>query len=158
MKPTKLWSLATYAIGAAVFGLVLSRTLVNRGFAVPVSPVNLPITLAAIGVVILLMAIPMIRYRAALKEAKRQPKRVPSIYAFRVVILAKASAIAGSLFLGWHAGVLLAQVTLPNITDSVLFTAGGVIASLFTTVVAVIVEHLFRIPPDVDEPLEGTPA
>lgn len=158
MKPTKLWSLSSYAIGAAIFGFVLAKTLVTRGFAVPVSPLNLPITLAAIGLTLGLLAIPMIRYRAALKDAKRQPKRVPSIYAFRVVILAKASAIAGALFLGWHTGILFVQVTAPNITDSVYLTLGGILASLFTIVVAVVVENLFRIPPDIDEPVAGNPA
>lgn len=158
MKVTRIWSLASYAFGAAIFGFILSEILVSRGFAVPTSPLNLPITLATIGIGILLAAIPMIRYRQQLRAAKGPVKRVPAIYAFRVLILAKASAIAGSLFLGWHAGVLVAQVTLPNITSTVLFTAGGVLASLFTVVVAVVVEHLFRIPPDSDEPMEGTPA
>ena len=48
MKPTKIWSLVSYAIGATVFGAVLSKTLVMRGFTVPVSPVNLPVTIASI--------------------------------------------------------------------------------------------------------------
>lgn len=158
MKPTKIWSLVSYAIGATVFGAVLSETLVMRGFTVPVSPVNLPVTIASIAAALGLLAIPMARYRAALKDPKKPAKRVASLYAVRVVALAKASSLAGALFAGWHAGVLIVQLTLPAITSSVLFSILGLVASLVTTAVALIVENLFRVPPDSEEPVEGTPA
>jgi hypothetical protein len=158
MKPTKLWSLATYLIAAAVFAFVLAHAFVTRGFAVPVSPINLPITLLSVGIALGFLAIPMARYRKALKEATKNVKRVPPLYAFRVVVLAKATSIAGSLFLGWHLGVLLVQLTLPTITPAIGFSILGAAAALVTTVIAVVVEYLFRIPPDLNDTIEGTPA
>lgn len=158
MKPTKIWSLVSYSIGATVFAAVLSETLVMRGFTVPVSPVNLPVTIASVAIALGLLAIPMARYRAALKEPKKPAKRVAPLYAVRVVALAKASSLAGALFAGWHAGVLIVQLTLPAITGGVIFSVLGLAASLVTTAVALIVENLFRVPPDADEPVEGTPA
>ena len=158
MKPTKVWSLISYAIGATIFAAVLSEVLVSRGRAVPVSPVNLPITIAAIGVALALLAIPMVRYRAALKDAKKPVKRLSSLYAVRVVALAKASSVAGSLFFGWHLGVLIVQLTLPAITSNFVFSIVGAVVSMFTTAVALVVENLFKIPPDIDETVEGTPA
>ncbi len=158
MKATNPWSLASYATGAAIFSGVLSEVFVSRGFAVPVSPINLPVTVAAIGLALALMAIPMARYRSALKDPKKLAKRVNPLYAFRVVSLAKASSVAGSLFFGWHVGVLVVQLTLPAISANVVFTIAGVVAALVTTGVALVVEYLFRIPPDIDEPTEGTPA
>jgi hypothetical protein len=158
MKPTKIWSLASYAFAAAIFAFVLAETLVTRGFSVPVSPVNMPVAIAAIGLVLAALAIPMARYRSALKDPKKLAKRLAPHYAFRVVVLAKSSAIGSSLFFGWHAGILVAQLTLPAITASIAFTIAGLIASLFTTVVALVVENLFKIPPDIEEPTEGSPA
>lgn len=158
MKPTKVWTLVSYAIGAAIFGFVLTQILVMRGLAVPVSPVNLPVTIASIALALAIFAIPMARYRAALKDPKRVAKRLAPLYAVRVVALAKASSIAGSMFLGWHAGVLITQLSLPAVSDNVLFTILGLLASLITTVVALVVENMFRVPPDLDEPAEGTPA
>jgi hypothetical protein len=47
---------------------------------------------------------------------------------------------------------------LPAVTANITFTIVGLIASLFTTAVALVVENLFKIPPDLEEPAEGTPA
>jgi hypothetical protein len=152
MKPTKVWSLASYAFAAAIFAFVLAQILVSRGFSVPVSPINLPITIAAIGLTLAALAIPMIRYR------KKRAKRLSPTYAFRVLILAKSSALAASLFFGWHAGILVAQLSLPAITSNISFTIIGLITSLFTTAVALVVENTFKIPPDPEEPAEGSPA
>lgn len=158
MKPTKIWSLASYAFAAAIFAFVLAQILVSRGFSVPVSPINLPITIAAIGLTLAALAIPMIRYRKALKDPKKRAKRLSPTYAFRVLILAKSSALAASLFFGWHGGILVAQLSLPAITSNISFTIIGLIASLFTTAVALVVENTFKIPPDPEEPAEGSPA
>ena len=158
MKPTKIWSLVSYAFAAAIFAFVLAETLVARGFAVPVSPINLPIAIAAIGLTLAGLAVPMARYRTALKDPKKPAKRIAPIFAFRVLILAKASSLVASLFLGWHLGILVAQLTLPAVTANVTLTIVGLATSLFTAAVALVVENLFKIPPDVEEPTEGTPA
>ena len=158
MKPTKIWSLISYAIAAAIFAGVLAKTLTTRGFAVPVSPINLPITLTGIGLALGLLAIPMVRYRNALKSPTKRVKRVGALYAYRVVVFAKSGGIVGSIFLGWHLGILLIQLTAPAVAGNVVYSILGVVGSVICAVVAVVVEYLFRIPPDIDPPAEGTPA
>ena len=158
MKPTRIWSLVSYLIAAAIFAAVLAKTLSTRGFAVPVSPINLAITLAGIGIALALLAIPMIRYRSSIKSATKRTKRVGALYAYRVVVFAKSGAIVGSLFLGWHIGILVIQLTAPAIGGNLVNSILGAVGSLICAVVAVVVEYLFRIPPDIDPPTEGTPA
>jgi hypothetical protein len=158
MKPTKIWSLASYAFASGIFAFVLAETLIVRGFSVPVSPINLPIAIAAIGLTLAILAIPMVRYRNALKDPKKRAKRLSPTYAFRVLILAKSSALAATLFFGWHIGILVAQLSLPAVTENIIFTIVGLVTSLFTTAAALVVENLFKIPPDPEEPTEGSPA
>lgn len=155
MKPTKALALIGYAALATGSGAATTFILVSRGSVTPLSPLNLSITLVAVAVVLVILAIPMIRYRAALKDTTKQPKRVPPFYAIRVVVLAKATSIAGALFLGWHLGVLAAQLTRPE--PRLAPTITGLIAAAITTAAGIVVEHLFRIPPDQTD-AEGNPA
>jgi hypothetical protein len=158
MKPTKIWSLVSYLISAAIFGGVLAKTLTMRGFAVPVSPLNLAITLGGIGLALGLLAIPMARYRASLKNSSKRTKRIGALYAYRVLVFAKSGSIVGSLFLGWHLGVLVIQLSAPAVAGNIVYTVLGIAGSTICAVVAVVVEYLFRIPPDAPPPAEGTPA
>jgi hypothetical protein len=158
VKPTKLWSLASYAFASAIFAFVLAEILVTRGFSVPLSPINLPIAIASVAVALGVLAIPMARYRKALKDPKKPAKRLAPTYAFRVVVLAKASALSATLFFGWHIGILVAQLTLPAITANIVYTIVGIATSVITVVVALVVENLFKIPPDIEEPTEGAAA
>ena len=155
MKPTKALSLIGYAALATGSGAATTFILIGRGFATPLSPLNLSITLVAIALVLVILAVPMIRYRAALKDAKKKPKRVPPFYAIRVLVLAKATSIAGALFLGWHLGVLAAQLTRPE--PRLAPTIAGLVAAAIATTAGIVVEHLFRIPPDQTD-AEGNPA
>lgn len=157
MKPTKATTLIALALTSGVSAFIVANNLSARGFATPLTPINLSVTLTCIAITLIALAIPMLRYRAALKEAKTKPKRVPPFYAIRVVALAKSTALAGSLFLGWHVGLLCQQLTHPE--PNLLPTILGLVASLLATAAGVIVEQIFRVPPDsTDVPLEGTPA
>jgi hypothetical protein len=150
MKPTKLNFLFLLSLTTAVAGYFMASILVGRGFQVPVSPTNLLITLGAIGVVLLALSIPIWRYRSALKDsAVKRPKRVDPFYAVRVLLLAKASSIAGALFAGWHIGVVVYQLFSPVfITASVLQNGLGIIASFALLVSAFTTEQLCRLPND----------
>jgi hypothetical protein len=157
MKPTKLSFLALLALIFSVLGYFISALLVGRGFSVPVSPLNLLITLGAIGIVLLALSIPIWRYRGALKEnATTRPKRVDPFYAVRVLLLAKASAIAGALFAGWHIGVVGFQLLSPVVVQvMVLQNALGFFASFALVVSASVTEQICRLPneptPDPDQ-------
>jgi cytochrome c oxidase assembly factor CtaG len=119
---------------------------------VPVSPSNLLITLAAISAVLLVLSIPIWRYRSALKQKSAQrPKRVDPFYAVRVLLLAKASALAGVLFASWHLGVVIFTLSGAVVVQSlVLQNSFGFIASVMLIVAALITEQICRLPQDAD--------
>ena len=149
MKPTKLRALILFAIPAAIAGFLLASLLVSRGQQVPVSPNNLLITLAAIATVLLGLAIPIWRYRTSLKEPNKRPKRVDPFYAVRVLLLAKASSIAGSLFAGWHVGVVLYQLSGQVVVEVlVLANTLGVFASFALIIASLVTEQICRLPED----------
>lgn len=150
MKPTRLTFLAGISLPAVVAGYLIASVVVSRGMQVPVSPVNLLITLAAIATVLLLLSVPIWRYRSSLKQTEKRPKRVDPFYAVRVLLLAKASSIAGAIFAGWHIGVVLYQLSGQVLVQLlVLSNTLGVISSFALIIAALVTEQICRLP---DEP------
>ena len=152
MKPTKLSLLLLIATPTTLASFFVASFMVGRGLQVPVSPANLLITLAAIAVVLLALSIPIWRYRNALKQISAQrPKRVDPFYAVRVLLLAKASSIAGMLFASWHLGVVVFQLSGSVVVQSlILQNALGFVASAVLIVAALITEQICRLPQDKD--------
>lgn len=157
MKPTKILSLIVAAASSAIGSYLLIRLAVGAGFTVPVSGLNLIITLPVIGALVLLMALPILRYRRALREISKaesansaantqRAKRVDPFYAVRVLMLAKATAIAGSLFSGWHLGAIAVQVSAPVIPDTVWFNFAGFVGSVLMATAGIITERICKIP------------
>jgi cytochrome c oxidase assembly factor CtaG len=150
MKPTKLSLLLLISLPSTLASFFVASFMVGRGLPVPVSPANLWITLAAISAVLLVLAIPIWRYRSALKQKSPQrPKRVDPFYAVRVLLLAKASSLAGVLFASWHLGVVIFSLSGAVVVQSlVLQNSFGFIASLMLIVAALITEQICRLPQD----------
>jgi len=161
MKPTKITALIAYAAATTILGFGTSAFLVRSGFAQPVSPTNLLITLPVIASVLVIMALPILRYRAAIKRVIEKPetaktnppKRVDPFFALRVAMLSKAVAISGSIFLGWHAGVLIALVRAPEVeSGSVWRQVFGLLGSIALIVAGLVVENSCKVPPDATPP------
>jgi hypothetical protein len=155
MKPTKASVVLVIVFGVTVLSFVAVRLLVANGMAVPASPTNLLVTLAAIALILLGLTIPIWRYKASLTQYTKgpRPKRVDPFYAVRVVLLAKASAITGSGFVGWHLGAMIAQLSLPvSFTAALLQNSFGLVASVVLTVAALVSEQICRLP---DEPKDN---
>jgi hypothetical protein len=155
MKPTKASLVLAVVFGATVLSFLAVRFLVANGMAVPASPTNLLVTLAAIAVILLGLSVPIWRYKASLAQYSKgpRPKRVDPFYAVRVVLLAKASAITGSGFVGWHLGAMIAQLSLPvSFTAALLQNSFGLVASVVLTVAAIVSEQICRLP---DEPKDN---
>ena len=149
MKPTRILNLLAVALLLLIAGYLIASTLVSRGLPVPVSPNTLLITLAAIATVLLLLSIPIWRYRSALKTATTRPKRVDPFYAVRVLLLSKASSIAGAMFIGWHSGVLIYQLTGQVVVPGLILQNGlGIFASAVLVVAALVTEQICRLPQD----------
>ena len=152
MKPTKLSLLLLISLPTTIAAFFVASFMVGRGLQVPVSPINLLITLAAISAVLLALSIPIWRYRSALKQKSTpRPKRVDPFYAVRVLLLAKASSLAGVLFAGWHLGVIVFQLSGAVVVQGlVLQNVFGFIASVMLVVAALITEQICRLPQDQD--------
>ena len=152
MKPTKASQVLLIIFGVTVLSFLAVRLLVANGMPIPASPTNLLVTLGAIAVILLGLSVPIWRYKAALTKYSKgpRPKRVDPFYAVRVLLLAKASAITGSGFVGWHLGAMIAQLSLPvSFTAALLQNSFGLVASLVLTVAAIVAEQICRLP---DEP------
>jgi hypothetical protein len=150
MKPTKLSLLLFISIPSTLASFFVASFMVGRGLQVPVSPANLLITLASISAVLLVLSIPIWRYRSALKQKSSQrPKRVDPFYAVRVLLLAKASSLAGVLFASWHLGVVIFSLSGAVVVQNlVLQNSFGFIASVMLIVAALITEQICRLPQD----------
>lgn len=154
MKPTKILNLIVATAVAAISTYLLIRFAVGAGFKVPVSGLNLILTLPIIGAIVLILAIPIIRYRRSLRDlakapvgsASPRPKRVDPFYAVRVLLLAKATTIAGSLFAGWHLGAVAVQGSQPVIADSIWMNVAGLVGSVLMAIAGLITERICKIP------------
>jgi hypothetical protein len=160
VKPTKVLTLIGWVVPAATAGYLLSRIITSNGGQVPVTPINLLLTLVAISIILAGFAVPMLRYRRALADQQKnssspRPKRLNPFYAVRLLMLAKATAMSGALFTGWHIGVIWMQLSSPVTTDSIWQNAGGLIASIAMVIVGLVVERICRIKDDGAEPLSG---
>lgn len=150
MKSLSISRLVAVAVILAVSTYFLTGALVTRGFAVSLSPTNLIITLFLISVILLILAIPVWRYRNNLKLETKRPKRVDPFYAVRILLLSKATAISGSLFVGWHLGVLGYQLLAPIVIwSAVVRNSIGLVASIVMVIAGLYTENLCRLP---DEP------
>lgn len=163
MKPTKIMTLVGWAVSATTAGYLLPKFVVNAGGAIPISPLNIIITLPLIGILLVLMAIPMFRYRKALiartkDVSKPRPMPMNPFYAVRLVLLAKAIAISGAIFAGWHIGVVWLQLTSPIVPSSTLQNVFALLGAIVMTACAIIVERICRITDDGSEVSSLEPA
>lgn len=156
--------------------VVALRLWVGSGGSLPVSPPNLILTLFAVALVLLLLSIPGWRYKKALLELAKnniaadrsaqklkpgsdgddsklsnagalRPKRVDPFYAVRVLVLAKAVAITGAIFLGWHLGLLLhIWFSGTNAASTATAALWGVLGSLSMIAAALLSEWIWRLP------------
>ena len=164
MKSTRVVHLVGFAFPAATFAFLLAMYRSSHGQTVPVSGWASLLVIVVIIVVLLALAFPIYRYRRALLElAKNQaagkstvgvkrPKRIDPFYAVRVLLLAKATGLALTLYFGWHLGLVLFQVSLPVVAEGVWLNAAGALVNLVGVVAAIVVERLCKIPGGTDEP------
>lgn len=131
---------------AVIVGLVAlyatNVVLAMRGAAVLVTPVSLPAALALIAMLLVALAWPV-------RSAAKGERRIDPFFATRVVVLAKASALAGALLAGAAAGILiylLSRVVVP--LGSSLTAGATLVAALALVAAALVAEHWCSLPPD----------
>lgn len=150
MKATKILNLIAWTVLATTAGYLLPQIVVNQGGSIPISPLNIIITLPLIGIILLLMAIPIFKYRKALLTKAKdlnavRPLPLNPFYAVRILLLAKSISISGSIFSGWHIGVVWLQLSSPIIPSSIVQNAMALLGSIVMTICAVLVERFCRV-------------
>jgi uncharacterized membrane protein YqgA involved in biofilm formation len=139
-----------------VLGFLLDLWSASRGAATVVPPVSFSLTLVAVGAIVVGFAIPIHR-----RARGKSDRSIDPFQATRVVSLAKASSLAGSLLVGFALGVLaflLSRSTLPGIA-SLWLAAAATVGAVILTVAGLVAERLCTLPKDDDdEPPAGAPA
>jgi len=152
VKPTRPSTLFSIAIVTAVAGFAFDAVLASRQSPTLLLAVPLGITLAFIGVAVVLMARPVRRHA---RDGAGRQRPVDPLYATRVVVLAKASSICGALFGGFAIGLVVYLLTR-SVTPSLGSTLPNVVAvggGIVLTVCALVAERMCIAPPgDDDEP------
>lgn len=148
MTRTRPSTLVILAVIGIVVGFLLQFVLMAASAPKFRPEFTFGATLALIGIVVVVLAVPV--YRATHGPLRRP---VDSFYATRVVVLGKASGLAGALLSGLGAGLALELLihsgtatadtvlrVLVSLGGAVLLLAGGLIA-----------EFLCRVPPQDDD-------
>jgi hypothetical protein len=144
-----------------LIGLVLtvagwSATVVTTRYslATPVLPATALATMGVIVAITLILGIRVLRWR----NSTKRKKALDPILAARTLVLAQACAYAGTVLLGWHAGIFLDQLRIWNlrsdqgITWVAVAIAGG---GLVMIVVGLLVERFCKIPPEDSDAAPG---
>jgi len=157
VRHTRPSTLISVALVAGIAGFALDAALASRQRPVLILSSALGLTLVCIGIALVLMAIPVRRHA---RGTATRP--VDAFYATRVVVLAKASSICGSLIGAFALGgvvYLLSRPVVPGI-GSTLPNAVAVGGGVVLTVCALVAEQMCTVPPRDDDrdDLGGTTA
>jgi len=150
-RPLHLALLGVLGCAVAWFA---QTVLVSMGRAVVVPPVTLAIALVAIGVIIVFMALPVRRVARRVAGASIDP-----FYATRIVMLAKASSLAGALLGGAGLGIVAYLITRSVVPDlgSITTAIAAAVGALVLLIGGLVAEHMCSLPPDDEEPPARAP-
>lgn len=152
MKRTSALTLILLAAIGAVGAGVLEAALANSGHPILLPPLTLGLALLAIGVTVVVLALPI--YRLA---RGKTVEPIDSYFATRVVMLAKASSLSGSLIAGCGVGItiyLLTRSIVPGL-GSISLAIGTLIGAACLLAGGLIAENMCTIPPEDDDDDEG---
>jgi hypothetical protein len=154
MKPISPLRLLFIGLVLTVAGWSATVVTTRYSMATPVLPATALATMAVIVAITLILGIRVLRWR----NSTKRKKALDPILAARTLVLAQACAYAGTVLLGWHAGIFLDQLRIWNlrsdqgITWVAIAVAGG---GLVMIVVGLLVERFCRIPPEDTDAAPG---
>jgi hypothetical protein len=153
MKPTKFLTLLMPTVIAWSLIYVVVRLMIQNGASVPVATLTVLVTLPSIALLELVFAWPVLRYSKQMKKfvpGGERPKRLDPFYATKVLALAKATSIAGALFLGAALGLVFMQLGAPVVPDSIALNFVALVESVALIAVALFIERSCKIKDDGD--------
>lgn len=144
MTRTKVTTIILLLAAGAVGAAFLESALAASGRPILIPPFTLPAALVAIGVIIVLLALPIHRKVKGTRKAPIDP-----FYATRVAMLAKASSISGAFLFGGGGGVILYLTTrsVPPAEGSIGMAIGTAVGAAILLTAGLIAEHMCTIPP-----------
>lgn len=148
MKRTSIGTLVLLALIGGIGTGFLEVALAASGRPILLPPVTLALALLAIGIMVVVLALPI---RRLTRGRAQQP--VDPFYSTRVLVLAKASALSGSLLTGVGVGVLaylLTRSVVPGV-GSVGLAVATVVGALCLLAGGLIAEQMCSIPPSDDD-------
>ncbi|HAP91093.1 MAG TPA: DUF3180 domain-containing protein [Arthrobacter bacterium] len=154
MKPINPVRLLLIGLVLTVAGWSATVVTTRYSLATPVLPATALATMGVIVAITLILGIRVLRWR----NSTKRKKALDPILAARTLVLAQACAYAGTVLLGWHAGIFLDQLRIWNlrsdqgITWVAVAVAGG---GLVMIVVGLLVERFCRIPPEDSDAAPG---
>jgi hypothetical protein len=145
MRHTRPLTLVAFGIAGLALGFVLEVALAAAGQPVISLPYTLTITLVAAAAIVVALAVPIGRTIRGRSTGRINPFR-----AMRVVVLAKASSLVGSLIAGFAAGIVAFLLTRPVIADlgSVWPGIAAAVSGVALLVAGLVAERLCTLPPD----------
>ena len=150
-------SMSKSAAGFSAVGLVLGLTVAQLsagfGYVFPASPISLTISLLLLGLANYLFSFPIYRYRKQLGRYKEgiRPERPSPFYAVRVLILARASVLAGALFVGWHVGVIIWLVSFSVAPENLMLSSSfGLVGAVALAIGGLVSQWNCKTPPSSD--------
>lgn len=159
MKPINPFRLMLIGLVLAVAGWSATVVTSRYSMATPVLPATALASMGVIVAITLILGIRILRWRNSNRDNTKKKTPLNPILAARTLVLAQACAYAGTVLLGWHAGIFLDQLRIWNLRSDQSITwvavamAGG---GLVMIVVGLLVEKFCKIPPeDTETPGEG---
>lgn len=151
MQRTSRQALVVTAVVVGVVAYAALWVLESRGAGlVPVPPAT-GAGLAVIAVVVLLLG------RSVRRMVQGRPARMDLLRAARVVMFAKACSLSGAALTGYFVAQLLiawTNISAPALREHAMSSGVATVACVALVVVALVVEHWCRLPPEDD----GEPA
>jgi hypothetical protein len=152
MKRTNITTLVLLALIGGIGGGFLETVLASAGRPIVLPPLTLGLALLAIGIMVVVLALPI---RKLTRGKATQP--IDPFYSTRVLVLAKASALSGSLVTGFGAGVLVYLLSRPVVPGigSVVLAIATLVGAAGLLAGGLVAEHMCTIPPNGDDDDQG---
>ncbi|MEQ6896537.1 DUF3180 domain-containing protein [Microbacterium sp. KR10-403] len=152
MKRTGPASLIVAAVLGAGAGYLFDQLLTSAGRPTFTPQLSLPVLLLALGVIVVLLALPIRRATQGTADAPVNP-----FHAVRIAMLAKASSLVGAVFTGVSVGLILFLLTRPAepSVGSLSALIGTAVCAVLLLVGGLIAEHLCTIRKDDDDKHPG---
>lgn len=145
-----LW-LLLICLGTALAGWAAQVALTANGYTSPVLQWPSLVTMTAGMCITFGFGLRVRRYTQG-----KLKRRLDPLQAARTLVLAQATAYAGSLIAGWHAGILLDLLRGAGLGNQVVISSlVMIVAALVMVIVGWVVEQFCKLPPD-DPSAPGT--